>query len=95
MTATDHLATFVPGAHAIFVRTQLLVHIPPQTEFDPFVEAEELDGSQVLTQIRLCFILTAAATACEERSLLLTSQSTGKVPLSPLFWTAHVKLHRA
>ncbi|KDP39828.1 hypothetical protein JCGZ_04238 [Jatropha curcas] len=39
--ATDHLTAFVPGAYAVFVRTQLLVHIPPPTEFDPFAEANE------------------------------------------------------
>ncbi|KDP26929.1 hypothetical protein JCGZ_21022 [Jatropha curcas] len=43
---TDHLAVFVPSACAIFVRTQLLVHIPPPTKFDPFAEAEDLDGGQ-------------------------------------------------
>ncbi|KDP21982.1 hypothetical protein JCGZ_03137 [Jatropha curcas] len=44
--ATDHLGTFVPNTYAIFLRTQLLVHIPPLTEFDPFTEAKELDGVQ-------------------------------------------------
>ncbi|KDP45110.1 hypothetical protein JCGZ_19985 [Jatropha curcas] len=36
--ATDHLAALLPDAYAVFVRTQLLVHIPPPTEFDPFTE---------------------------------------------------------
>ncbi|KDP43101.1 hypothetical protein JCGZ_27050 [Jatropha curcas] len=31
------------GAYAVFVQTQLLVHHPPPVEFDPFIEAEELD----------------------------------------------------
>ncbi|KDP30056.1 hypothetical protein JCGZ_18381 [Jatropha curcas] len=44
--ATNHLAMFMPGAYAIFMQTQLLVHIPPPTKFDPFVEAEELDKGQ-------------------------------------------------
>ncbi|KDP27733.1 hypothetical protein JCGZ_19710 [Jatropha curcas] len=30
----------------MFVWTQLLVHIPPPIEFDPFDEAEELDGGK-------------------------------------------------
>ncbi|KDP30550.1 hypothetical protein JCGZ_15259 [Jatropha curcas] len=38
------------GAYAIFVRTQLLVHIPPPIEFDPFVEAEKLDRGQGMPQ---------------------------------------------
>ncbi|KDP26991.1 hypothetical protein JCGZ_22183 [Jatropha curcas] len=41
--AIDHLATFVLGTYAIFGHTQLLIHFPPSTEFDPFIEAEELD----------------------------------------------------
>ncbi|KDP21941.1 hypothetical protein JCGZ_03143 [Jatropha curcas] len=41
--ATDHLAAFVLGAYAIFVQTQLLVHIPPPKEFDPFAKVEKLD----------------------------------------------------
>ncbi|KDP36656.1 hypothetical protein JCGZ_07874 [Jatropha curcas] len=45
-TATDHLAAFVPDAYAIFVRTQLLVHIPPPSEFGPFADADDLDRSQ-------------------------------------------------
>ncbi|KDP47115.1 hypothetical protein JCGZ_03923 [Jatropha curcas] len=44
--ATDHVAAFVPGAYAIFVWTQLMVHIPPLTEFDPFAEVKELDEGQ-------------------------------------------------
>ncbi|KDP29607.1 hypothetical protein JCGZ_19134 [Jatropha curcas] len=34
------------SAYAIFVRTQLLVHVPPPTEFDSFTEMEELDRGQ-------------------------------------------------
>ncbi|KDP23849.1 hypothetical protein JCGZ_27153 [Jatropha curcas] len=34
------------GAYAIFVRTQLLVYVPPPFEFNPFAEAEELDRGQ-------------------------------------------------
>ncbi|KDP21576.1 hypothetical protein JCGZ_03799 [Jatropha curcas] len=40
-TVTDHLAAFMPGAYAIFVRTQLLVHVPPLSEFDPFAERQQ------------------------------------------------------
>ncbi|KDP44566.1 hypothetical protein JCGZ_22148 [Jatropha curcas] len=42
---TDHLVAFVLGAYAIFVWTQLLVHVPPPSEFDPF-NAKELDRDQ-------------------------------------------------
>ncbi|KDP28961.1 hypothetical protein JCGZ_19655 [Jatropha curcas] len=45
-TAIDHLATFVPGAYSVFVQMQLLVHVSPPPEFDPFAEAEKLDGAQ-------------------------------------------------
>ncbi|KDP30135.1 hypothetical protein JCGZ_18130 [Jatropha curcas] len=38
---------FVPGAYAVFARTQLLIHVPPPTEFNPFVEVKELDRGQV------------------------------------------------
>ncbi|KDP27675.1 hypothetical protein JCGZ_19567 [Jatropha curcas] len=41
--ATDHL---VLGAYAVFVWTQLLVHIPPPTKFDLFAEVQELDKGQ-------------------------------------------------
>ncbi|KDP31749.1 hypothetical protein JCGZ_14981 [Jatropha curcas] len=37
---------FCAYAYAIFVRTQLLVHIPPPTKFYPFVNVEELDRGQ-------------------------------------------------
>ncbi|KDP30089.1 hypothetical protein JCGZ_18564 [Jatropha curcas] len=39
--AGHHLAAFVTGAYAIFVQTQLLVHIPPPTEFDPFAGMQQ------------------------------------------------------
>ncbi|KDP26329.1 hypothetical protein JCGZ_22104 [Jatropha curcas] len=42
-TVLDHLAAFVSGAYAIFVRTQLLIHLPPPANFDPFTKVEELD----------------------------------------------------
>ncbi|KDP24722.1 hypothetical protein JCGZ_25713 [Jatropha curcas] len=42
LAATNYLAAFVPGAYAIFVQTQLLVHIPPPSEFDPFAEHGKL-----------------------------------------------------
>ncbi|KDP22685.1 hypothetical protein JCGZ_02797 [Jatropha curcas] len=44
--AIDHLATFVLDAYAIFVRIQLLVHVPPPSKFDPFAEVEEIDRDQ-------------------------------------------------
>ncbi|KDP25886.1 hypothetical protein JCGZ_23731 [Jatropha curcas] len=43
---TDHLAAFVPGAYASFVRTQLFVYVHQLIEFDPFSEVEELDRDQ-------------------------------------------------
>ncbi|KDP24763.1 hypothetical protein JCGZ_25423 [Jatropha curcas] len=43
LAATDHLTAFVSDGYVVFVQTQLLVHIPPPTEFDPFAEVEELD----------------------------------------------------
>ncbi|KDP24843.1 hypothetical protein JCGZ_25297 [Jatropha curcas] len=52
LDAIDHLAAFVPGAYAIFVRTQLLVHIPPPVEFDHFAEAEELDRGQRVAPVQ-------------------------------------------
>ncbi|KDP37744.1 hypothetical protein JCGZ_05234 [Jatropha curcas] len=54
--ATDHLAALVPGTYAIFLRTQLLVHVPPPTEFDPFAKAEELDGDRGLAPTWVNFI---------------------------------------
>ncbi|KDP27010.1 hypothetical protein JCGZ_22085 [Jatropha curcas] len=43
---TDHLFGFIPGAYAIFLRTQLLVQVPHLAEFDPFLEAEEVYRDQ-------------------------------------------------
>ncbi|KDP30066.1 hypothetical protein JCGZ_18391 [Jatropha curcas] len=48
--ATDHLAAFVHSAYAVFLRTQLLVHVPPPAEFDPFAEAEDLDRGKGAAQ---------------------------------------------
>ncbi|KDP30532.1 hypothetical protein JCGZ_15241 [Jatropha curcas] len=45
--ATYHLAAFVPSAYAVFMQTQLLVHVPPPAKFDPFIEAEEMDRELV------------------------------------------------
>ncbi|KDP47167.1 hypothetical protein JCGZ_25676 [Jatropha curcas] len=42
----DHLEVFLSAANAIFVQTQLLVHVPPSAEFDPFTVEEELDRDQ-------------------------------------------------
>ncbi|KDP41051.1 hypothetical protein JCGZ_03157 [Jatropha curcas] len=62
--ATDHLA-FMPGTYAIFVRTQLLFHIPPLTEFDPFVEAEDLDEAAACNSKHGCQCWQARAqTSC-------------------------------
>ncbi|KDP42602.1 hypothetical protein JCGZ_24376 [Jatropha curcas] len=47
LAATYHLVAFVSGAYAIFAWTQLLIHVPPPTEFDPFAETEELDKGPV------------------------------------------------
>ncbi|KDP47109.1 hypothetical protein JCGZ_03917 [Jatropha curcas] len=69
----DHLAAFMPGAYTIFVRIQLLVHIPPLIKFDPFAEAEELDRGQGSALVQL----SSSA-----------SWSIDQVPLSPLFRTA-------
>ncbi|KDP30282.1 hypothetical protein JCGZ_17152 [Jatropha curcas] len=52
--ATDYLATFVLGTYAVFVWTKLLVHIPPLTKFDPFIETEELDRGQGTALVQLC-----------------------------------------
>ncbi|KDP37546.1 hypothetical protein JCGZ_05985 [Jatropha curcas] len=37
-SATDHQAAFVADAYAVFAWTQLLIYVPPPTEFDPFAE---------------------------------------------------------
>ncbi|KDP21979.1 hypothetical protein JCGZ_03182 [Jatropha curcas] len=54
---------FVPGAYAIVVRTQLLVHVPPPTEIDAFVEAKELDRDQHEKRVRRGFDFEAPDTA--------------------------------
>ncbi|KDP38774.1 hypothetical protein JCGZ_05110 [Jatropha curcas] len=46
LATIDHLVSFISSAYAIFMRTQLLAHIPPSAEFNPFAEAEELDRGQ-------------------------------------------------
>ncbi|KDP24392.1 hypothetical protein JCGZ_26598 [Jatropha curcas] len=61
--ATDHLTAFVPGTYAVFTGTQLLVHIPPPTEFDPFVEAGELAQRQRDKHMRIGFEPRAPDTA--------------------------------
>ncbi|KDP27413.1 hypothetical protein JCGZ_20241 [Jatropha curcas] len=50
--ATDHLAVFVPGAYAIFVWTQFLIHLPTLAEFNPVAETEELDRDRMMPQYR-------------------------------------------
>ncbi|KDP24577.1 hypothetical protein JCGZ_26526 [Jatropha curcas] len=44
--AANHLAAFVLGVCAIFVWTQLLVHIPPLFEFNPFAKVKEPNKSE-------------------------------------------------
>ncbi|KDP44339.1 hypothetical protein JCGZ_19206 [Jatropha curcas] len=51
--ATDQLAAFMTRAYAVFVRSQLLVHISPLIEFNPFAEAEELDRGQGAALVQL------------------------------------------
>ncbi|KDP35485.1 hypothetical protein JCGZ_10932 [Jatropha curcas] len=55
LATIDHLAAFMSGAYMIFARTQLLIHVPPPTEFDLFVEVKELNWGQgaVLIQVSI------------------------------------------
>ncbi|XP_020540867.1 uncharacterized protein LOC110011005 [Jatropha curcas] len=89
--AIDHLVVFMPGAYAVFVRTQLLVHIPRLIKFDPFAEAEELDIGQGAAPVSSSSSSASTRRGFEPRALDMTvvigMPEHGPGPLSPLFWT--------
>ncbi|KDP22039.1 hypothetical protein JCGZ_02991 [Jatropha curcas] len=95
---TNDLASFVPGAYAIFVQTQLRVHVPPPSEFDSFVEVEELDGDQgdflVWRQQRGKRVRRVLILRLQIQLLLLVSQSMAQVLPFPSSRSALGMQHR-
>ncbi|KDP35772.1 hypothetical protein JCGZ_10729 [Jatropha curcas] len=50
----EPLGCVCPGTYAIFIQTQLLIHLPPPAEYDPFAEVQELDRGHDDAQQQQC-----------------------------------------
>ncbi|KDP23107.1 hypothetical protein JCGZ_01179 [Jatropha curcas] len=96
---TNHLAAFMPGAYVIFMRTQLLVHIPSPSEFDPFAEAEELDRGQgdapAQRPQRSKRVRSDSDSEALDTTVVVGKLEHGPVPLSLSFWSARGSLNKA
>ncbi|KDP24010.1 hypothetical protein JCGZ_27038 [Jatropha curcas] len=84
LATIDLLVAFMLSAYAIFVRTQLLVHMPPPIEFDPFIERQQ----------RSKRVRRGSDSGAPDTAVVLTSQSMDRVLLSLSSWTTRVKQHR-